>query len=356
MMPFLTEAWGNPSSTYRFGSRVSSALDLARSQVANLIGADLSEIIFTSCATEANNAAIHSALLADPTRRHVVTSQVEHSSVLHYCEELVRRGYEVTFLPVDQLGHVNLEHLEHAIRADTAIVSLMWANNETGVIAPVSQIGEICARRGIHFHCDAVQAAGKLSIDFPELPVQSLSLSGHKIGAPKGIGALVFREGAAYHPLIYGGKQEKGRRGGTENVANIVALGAACAIASQAGPKAWEEVAKIRNEAESMLLNGIAEAYRNGDPKSRLPNTFNIGFRGIDSDTLVTFCDRHDICVSSGSACLESALAPSHVVLAMTQSHERASEALRVSLGLKTPRHDLVRFVATVIDFAALSH
>jgi cysteine desulfurase len=355
MWPFFNEEWGNPSSIYRLGARAKSAIEVARAQVAALVGADSTEIIFTSCATEANNAAINSALLAAPQKRHVVTSQVEHSSVLHYCEGLAKKGRSVTFLSVSRNGLVDLEDLEKAIQEETAVVSLMWANNETGVISPVREIGEICAKRGVLFHCDAVQAVGKMPVSFSEMPIDFLSISGHKLGAPKGIGALVVRHSVPFHPLIVGGKQESGRRGGTESAPLIVGFGAACEIASKQSLTAWKRVEAMRDELQTNLLIMLRGAYSNGGSAPRLPNTLNIGIAGIDSDALVTYCDRNGVCVSSGSACMESAIAPSHVLLAMNGSHKQASEAVRVSLGLETKSEELDRLPVLLRQFVDLS-
>jgi cysteine desulfurase len=352
MWPFVTAEFGNPSSIYRLGGRAKTAIEGARERVAALVGAKPAEVIFTSCATEANNAAIHSALLTSPEKRHVVVSQVEHSSVLQYCEMLAKRDYKVTLLPVSREGLIDLQKLDATICADTAVVSVMWANNETGVISPVQAIGEICAKHRVPFHCDAVQAVGKVPINFEELSIQFLTLSGHKLGAPKGIGALVARRGFPFHPLIIGGKQESGRRGGTESVPLIVGFGVACEMASGAE---WEHITALRDELEVILLATIPGAYRNGIHKGRLPNTLNIGIAGIDADALVTFCDRNGVCISSGSACMESAIAPSHVILAMSGNYEQASEAIRVSLGGETKKQELDQFFALVRQFVTES-
>ena len=354
MQPFLMEDWGNPSSVYRFGSRAKAAVESARASVAALLDAEINEVVFTSCATEANNTAIHSALLSNPAKRHIVTSQVEHSSVQHYCEELVRRGYEVTFLPVSRDGLVDLAQLERTIRPETAIVSLMWANNETGVISPVHEIVEICDRLGVIYHCDAVQAVGKLPVSFADLPIHFLTFSGHKIGAPKGIGALLVRAGLPFHPLIVGGKQEAGRRGGTEGVPLVVALGEACRVAQTVSLGAWMRVSHLRDEFEAAIFRRSLGAYRNGIAEGRLPNTSNIGFPGVDNDALVTYCDNNGVCISAGSACIDSALSPSHVIQAMTRSHDQASEAIRVSLGLNTSPEELSILVDLLVRFADL--
>jgi cysteine desulfurase len=293
-------------------------------------------------------------LISNPKKQHVVTSETEHSSVLNYCRELAKRGLEITFLPVTRDGLLDLQKLENAIRADTAIVSLMWANNETGVIAPVQEIAEICARRGVAFHCDAVQAVGKIHIDFHRVPIQFLSLSGHKLGAPKGVGALIIKDGIPFHPLLVGGKQESGRRAGTESVPLIVGLGAACQIAS-ARVSEWEAIAVLRNRLEKELLSSLRGIYRNGAACFRLPNTLSIGIPGIDNDALVTYCDRNDVCISSGSACLEDAITPSHVILAMTGSYERATEVVRVSLGLDTQLEAILELPRLFREFVELS-
>ena len=225
MMPYLTSEWGNPSSTYKFGSKMKTVIEMARAQVAELIGAHPTEIIFTSCATESNNAAIHASLKANPKRKHIITSTVEHSSVLNYCIALEKEGYRVTYLPVDREGLLKLADLESALTEDTAVVSLMWANNETGVLSPVKEIGQICRSRNVLFHCDAVQAAGKVHIDMRDVQADYLSLTGHKLGAPKGVGALYVRKKVPFSPLVYGGHQERNRRGGTESVPLIIGMG-----------------------------------------------------------------------------------------------------------------------------------
>jgi len=354
MWPYLTEQWGNPSSTYRFGATAKAAVENARHNVAALINAQPDEILFTSGATEANNTAIHAALATQPERRHVITSKVEHSSVLGYCESLQGRGIAVTYLDVNREGQLDLAELSAAIRPDTAVVSLMWANNETGVIFPVAEIAALCLERGVRFHCDAVQAVGKLPVDLRRQPIDYLSLSAHKIGGPKGVGGLAIRTGTAFAPLLVGGKQEGNRRAGTESVPLIVGLGVACGLAARRGAAAWQPVMALRDRFETQIMLKLPDAYRNGAATPRLPNTFNFGLPGVDSDALVTYLDSRGVCVSSGSACMQSALAPSHVVLAMTQSHDRASEAVRISLALDTKPADLDHLVTLIGEFAAL--
>lgn len=323
--------------------------------VAALLGAAPEQLVFTSGATEANNAAIHSALLRHPGKRHVVTSMVEHSAVLAYCEYLERfLGVEVTRLPVDGGGNLSLDDLRAAIRPDTAVVSLMWANNETGVIWPVAEIASICAEMGVPFHTDAVQAVGKLSVAFRECGASFLTLSGHKFGAPKGIGALVVADPDSFVPMLVGGKQERGHRGGTENVPHIVALGVAADVAAKREPKDWATVRELCDELEKNVVETIDGAVINGSTSPRLPNTSNIYLPNIDADALVTYLDQKGICVSSGSACLESAITPSHVILAMFGSHDKASESIRVSLGAETSRYATNKLVGMIQSFAAI--
>ena len=335
MKPFFTERWGNPSSAYRFGSELKGALETARSQVAALIGARSSEVFFTGNATESNNAAIHAALRAKPKKRHIITSQVEHSSVLNYCMALEKDGYRVTFLPVDRHGLLQLADLEAALTDDTAVVSLMWANNETGVLFPVEDIGRLCRSRGVLFHCDAVQAVGKVPVEVTGLPVDYLSLTGHKLGAPKGVGALFVHRKAPFSPYLHGGHQERGWRGGTENVALIVGLGTAAELA-KASLSAFERTVRpLRDALEEGLLNQIPDAELNGHKTQRLANTSNIAFRGVDSDALLMLLDQEGLCASSGSACLADSPDASHVITAMKPELRGERNSLRISLGLE---------------------
>lgn len=356
MLPWLSGSFGNPSSIHGPGRMARRAVEEARRKVARLVGAEPEQVVFTSGATEANNTAIHSALLHHPAKRHVVTSVVEHSAVLAYCDHLERyHGVKVTRLPVDENGMLSRADLEAAIRSDTAIVSLMWANNETGVIWPVKELAGICADRGVAFHTDAVQVVGKIPVEFASCGASFLSLSGHKFGAPKGIGALVIADRDAFVPLIVGGKQEHGHRGGTENVSHIVGLGAAADAILSRGFDAWNQVTALRDQFERSVLEGISGTQINGGASQRLPNTSNLHFHGMDGDALVTFLDQQGMCVSSGSACLESAITPSHVILAMTGSHERASESIRVSLCMEVSETDLKKLHASLEAFAAMN-
>ncbi|HLG14120.1 MAG TPA: aminotransferase class V-fold PLP-dependent enzyme [Blastocatellia bacterium] len=332
MMPYFTSEWGNPSSSYRFGSKLKSVIASAREQVADLIGAHPMEMIFTSCATESNNSAIHAALHAHPAKRHIVTSAVEHSSVLNYCMALEKDGYRVTYLPVDREGLLKLADLENAITDDTAVVSLMWANNETGVLFPIKEIGEICRSRGVLYHCDAVQAAGKIESDVKKFPVDYLSLTGHKIHAPKGVGALYVRRKAPMSPYVHGGHQERGVRGGTENVALIVGVGKAAELALKHLPVYEKKVRPLRDELEQGILNSIPNTELNGHPTQRLANTSNITFQGIDSEALLILLDQEGLCASSGSACLADSDEPSHVVKAMKPESIASRQMIRFSL------------------------
>ena len=334
MMPFLREQWGNPSSTYAFGRQVGEAVDRARGQVAALINAEPREVIFTSCGTESNNSAIHSALVTQPEKRHVLTTAVEHSANTKFCALLQKRGYAVTFLPVAADGTLDLELLETSILPDTAIVSVMWANNETGVLFPVREAAAICHRKGVLFHTDAVQTPGKLKIDVRELDADCLSLSAHKLHAPKGVGLLYVKRRVKYQPLIVGGGQERGRRGGTENVANIVAFGRAAELAMASLDDENTRVQALRDKLENGILTGIPGTSRNGAQEPRLPNTSNIAFEGVEAEGILMLLDQAGICASSGSACTTGSLDPSHVLTAMGCSVARARSSIRFSLGI----------------------
>lgn len=316
-MPYFKAEWGNPSSSYRFGSKLKTVIETARAQVADLIGAHPREMIFTSCATESNNAAIHAALKANQQKRHIITSAVEHSSVLNYCMALEKENYRVTYLPVDRDGLLKLADLETALTDDTAVVSLMWANNETGVLFPVERIAEICKVRGVLFHCDAVQAAGKVEIDVRKVQADYLSLTGHKFHAPKGIGALYNRRKSPFSPYLHGGHQERGSRGGTENVALIVGMSKAAELAFNKVPNYERDVRPLRDALEKGILEKVSGTELNGHQTQRLANTTNITFHGIESEALLLLLDQDGICASSGSACLADSDEPSHVVKAM---------------------------------------
>jgi cysteine desulfurase len=333
MMPYLTTEWGNPSSSYKFGSKLKGIIEAARGQVAELLGAYRSEILFTSCATESNNAAIHAASKANPGKKHIITSAVEHSSVLNYCKALETEGYRVTYLPVDRDGLLNLADLENSITDETAVVSLMWANNETGVLFPVKKIAEICRSRGVLYHCDAVQATGKIEINMRQLGIDYLSLTGHKLFAPKGIGALYVRRKSPFTPFIHGGHQERAFRGGTESVPLIVGMGKAAELARKHLPGYDNKVRPLRDALEAGILNTILDTELNGHKTLRLANTTSITFHGIESEALLILLDQENVCASSGSACLADSDEPSHVVQAMKPESASLRHTIRFSLG-----------------------
>ena len=351
MRPYFMENWGNPSSSYRFGAELKGAIETAREQVAELIGASGREIIFTSCATESNNAAIHAALKANTGKRHIVTSAVEHSSVLNHCLALEKENYRVTYLPVDRDGLLKLVDLENAATNDTAVVSLMWANNETGVIFPVQEIAAFCRSRGVLFHCDAVQAAGKVEIDVRQVPADYLSLTGHKFGAPKGVGALYVSRKAPFFPLLHGGHQERGRRGGTECVPLIVGLGKAAEQARDHLRGYEQKVRPLRDALEEGILSSIPATELNGHQAQRLSNTTNITFHGIESEALLILLDQEGICASSGSACLADSDEPSHVVKTMKPDNGASRQMIRLSLGLENTAAE-VKTTLTAIERA----
>lgn len=334
MLPFLTEHYGNPSSIHRFGSAVGERLTTAREQVANLIGAtDPIEIIFTSCGTEGDNAAIRGMLEARPNKRHIVTTQVEHPAVLGLCQHLEKKGYRVTWLSVDENGGLDVEELRSALTDDTALVSVMWANNETGVIFPIEQIGAIVKAKGIPLHVDAVQAAGKIHLKVKDLPVDLMTISGHKFHAPKGIGALYVKRGLTFPPFMIGGHQERNRRGGTENVPGIIGMGKAAEVASSRIDSDATRIRGLRDQLESLLLRSCPGSRVNGDVQKRLPNTCNISFRYLEGESILVLLDQQGICASTGSACTAGSSEPSHVLRAMKVPPDWLQGAVRFSLG-----------------------
>lgn len=341
MLPFLRDRWGNPSSAYGFGRQVARHLDAAREQVAALINAEPREIIFTSCGTESNNAAFHSATVSQPGKRHVLTTAVEHSAVIKYGEYLRQRGYEVTFLPVERDGLLDVHLLEKSIRPDTALVSVMWANNETGVIFPIEEIAALCRSKGVLFHTDAVQAAGKVKIDVRATDVDFLSLSAHKLHAPKGIGLLYVKKRTKFQPYLIGGHQERGRRGGTENVAGIVAFGRAAELAVARLDEENTRVRALRDRLEQTIFRTIPRTSRNGAKEPRLPNTANVAFDGVEAEGVLALLDQVGICASSGSACTSGSLEPSHVLKAMGLPLARARSCVRFSLGVYNTAADV---------------
>ncbi|MBK8205544.1 MAG: aminotransferase class V-fold PLP-dependent enzyme [Planctomycetes bacterium] len=318
ILPVIGEGWGNPSSTHSFGQKARHEIEKAREAVARMLNCTPAELVFNSGATEGNNTAIYSALEGLPERKHIITTRTEHASVLEVVRYLGDSGYRVTELSVDRLGHIDLDELRNEISGDTALVSLMWANNETGVISPISAAGDIAKQFGALFHVDAVQAAGKLNIDLTEhAAIDYLTISAHKFHGLKGTGALFVRKDAGYTPLLRGGHHESGRRAGTEAVLGIVALGAAARMVSARLGEYATHMQTMRDRLQHSLLNTLDDIVINGDQHDRLPNTVNVGFKYIDGEALLMMMDAENICVSAGSACKSGSMEPSHVLLAM---------------------------------------
>ncbi|MCE5266241.1 MAG: cysteine desulfurase NifS [Deltaproteobacteria bacterium] len=334
MLPYFHELYGNPSSMHSFGGQVAQKIRDAREQVASLIGATPDEVVFTSCGTESDNAAIRSALTTYPDKRHIVTSRVEHPAIKSLCANLAGKGYRVTELPVDKNGILDMEQYVASLTPDTAVVSLMWANNETGVIFPVEKAAELAHERGILFHTDAVQALGKVPIKMEKNAIDMLSFSGHKLHAPKGIGVLYIRKGTRFSPFLIGGHQEKGRRGGTENTPSIVGLGKACELAAGHIARENTAVKELRDRLEKTLLARIPQSRVNGDTEERLPNTTNISFEFVEGEGILLLMNEYGICASSGSACTSGSLQPSHVLRAMGVPFTMAHGSIRFSLSV----------------------
>ena len=336
MRPYFCELYGNPSSMHFFGGQVQSKVNESRNRVADLLGASPDEIIFTACGTESDNAAIRSALDVFPDRRHVITSRVEHPAVLTQCRNLRQKGYRVTEIGVDGAGRLDMEELKGAVDDDTAIVSLMWANNETGVIFPVEEAAGIAKAKGALFHSDAVQAIGKIPINMAGSGIDMLSLSGHKLHAPKGIGVLYLRKGTPFRPLLVGGHQEKSRRAGTENAAAIIALGKACELAGLHMNAENTTVKAQRDLLQDTLMRAIPHARINGGGAERLPNTTSIAFEYVEGEAILLLLSEFGICASSGSACTSGSLEPSHVLRAMGVPFTCAHGSIRFSLSRYT--------------------
>ncbi len=332
MRPYFCELYGNPSSMHFFGGQVQSKVTEARERVADLLGAAPDEIIFTACGTESDNAAIRSALEVFPERRHIITSRVEHPAVLTQCRNLTQKGYRVTEIGVDDAGRLDMEEYKAAVDTDTAIVSLMWANNETGVIFPVEEAAAIAKAKGALFHSDAVQAIGKIPINMADSQIDMLSLSGHKLHAPKGIGVLYARRGTPFRPFLVGGHQEKSRRAGTENAAAIIALGKACQLAGQHMEAENSVVKAMRDRLQDALMAAIPHARINGGGAERLPNTTSIAFEFVEGEAILLLLSEFGICASSGSACTSGSLEPSHVLRAMGVPFTCAHGSIRFSL------------------------
>jgi cysteine desulfurase len=341
MLPYFHDFYGNPSSMHSFGGQVARKLTEARQRVAALLGADPEEIIFTSCGTESDNTAITSALANNPAKNHIITSRVEHPAVKVLCEHLAQKGYRVTMLPVNAEGVLDMGVYEASLTPDTAVVSIMWANNETGVIFPVEEAARLARERGIPFHTDAVQAVGKIPINLKRNTIDMLSLSGHKLHAPKGVGVLYVRKGTRFSPFLIGGHQEKGRRGGTENVPSIIALGKACELAAANMEKENTYVRSLRDRLEAELLTAIPQCKVNGNIEKRLPNTTNISFEFIEGESILLLMDQYGICASSGSACTSGSLQPSHVLRAMGVPYTMAHGSIRFSLSVYNTTEDI---------------
>jgi cysteine desulfurase len=333
MLPFLTRHYGNPSSGYSFAATARKAINLARERLAALLGCEPVEIVFSSGGTESNNAVINSALQLEAGGKHVITSAVEHSAVLRPCQDLAKRGYDATFLGVDGHGNLDVAELEAAIRPGTALVSIMWANNETGVVFPIEKIAEICREKRVLFHTDAVQATGKIPMRLRDSPINFLSLSAHKFHGPKGVGALYVSRRTRFSPLIAGGGQENERRGGTENVASIVGLGKAADLALEYLEEGKCNIRSMRDRFEKSMLEAVSGASINGAGAGRLPNTSSLSFEGIESPSALLLLDRQGICCSAGSACRTGSQEASHVLRAMNPSSDGARRSLRFSLG-----------------------
>ncbi|MEJ2698291.1 MAG: cysteine desulfurase NifS [Desulfuromonadales bacterium] len=342
MLPFFKEQFGNPSSVHWAGRAVSGAVEKAREQVARLINCAPAEVVFTSCGSEGDNMAIFGTLDALRDKgNHIITTSVEHPAVLNTCKFLEKRGFEVTFLPVDRFGMLDLKVLEEAITDRTVLISVMWATNETGNIFPIEEIGAIARKYKVRFHTDAVQAVGKIPVDVQKAGVDLLVLSGHKIGAPKGVGAIYIRRGTRMSPLILGGHQERNRRAGTHNVAGIVGLGVACELAGAELTEASDRIRKLRDRLEQGIMAAIPEIKLNGHPENRLPNTLNVSFAYIEGESLLLNFDMKGIAASSGSACTSGSLEPSHVMGAMCVEVTLAHSSTRFSLGHDNTEEDV---------------
>jgi len=332
MKPFFCQLYGNPSSMHTFGGQISQKIRNAREQVADLLGCEPAEIIFTSCGTESDNSAIKGTLAAAPNKRKIITTRVEHPAVLTVCRDLENHGYAIVELAVDKKGNLDLAQFEEQIDDDTALVTIMFANNETGVIFPIEEIAEIVKEKGAVFHTDAVQAVGKIPLNLSKSNIDLLSLSGHKLHAPKGVGVLYVRKGTRIQPFMQGGHQEAGRRAGTENVPSIVGLGKACELAAKNIDQENQKVKFLRDKLENALLQNCPQCRLNGDKKNRLPNTTNLSFEYIEGEAILLMLDKFGICASSGSACTSGSLEPSHVLRAMGVPFTAAHGSIRFSL------------------------
>lgn len=349
MMPFLTDVYGNPSSMHDFGVPVSRAIDHARSQVKDFFGAAKdSEIIFTSCATESDNTAIFSALQANPDRREIITSVVEHPAILQVCHFLEEYGYTVHYVPVDNKGRLDMDFYKSKLSDKVALVTIMWANNETGTVFPVVELARLAHEKGIVFHTDAVQAMGKLEIDVKNTDIDMLSFSGHKIHAPKGVGVLYVRFGTRFRSFMRGGHQERGRRAGTENVASIVALGKACELSGMHVKYVQQEVRRLRDKLEQGILAQVPRCFVTGDEENRTANTCNIAFEYVEGEGILLKLNHAGIAASSGSACTSGSLEPSHVMMSMKIPFTAAHGTIRFSLSRFTTEEEIDYVISQV--------
>lgn len=341
MLPYFHDLYGNPSSAHTFGGQVGRKIREAREHVAALLSASPEEILLTSCGTESDNTAIRSALATDPQKRHIITSRVEHPAIKSLCSHLSNQGYRVTEIPVDGQGQLDMDRYEESLTPDTAIVSLMWANNETGVLFPVEKAAEMAKEKGILFHTDAVQITGKMPIDMKSNQIDMLALSGHKLHAPKGVGALYVRKGTKFSPFLIGGHQESGRRGGTENTTHIIGLGKACELAANHMGEESSRVAGLRDKLENRILEQVPNSRVNGGGQPRTPNTTNISFEFVEGESILLLLDGFDICASSGSACTSGSLQPSHVLRAMGVPFTMAHGSIRFSLSVYNTEEEI---------------
>lgn len=354
MIPYLTESFGNPSSIYKIAQKNKNAVEHAREQVANAINAGVNEIYFTGGGSEADNWAIKGVAESYGNKgKHIITSCIEHHAVLHTCEYLETKGYEVTYLPVDEYGMISLDDLKNAIREDTILITIMFANNEIGTIEPIAEIGKIAHEHGILFHTDAVQAVGHIEIDVKAINIDMLSMSGHKFYGPKGIGALYIKKGIKLNPLIHGGAQERRRRAGTENVPGIVGMGLAIELAVKELPEELPRLTALRDKLINEILEKVPYSRLNGHPVKRLPGNANISFEFIEGEGILLLLDYKGICASSGSACTSGSLDPSHVLLAIGLPHEKAHGSVRLTIGHFTTEEQVdyvIKEIPPIID------
>jgi len=354
MLPFFTEQFGNPSSIHQFGNKVGRAINKARRQVQTLVGAEFdSEIVFTSCGTESDLTAIMSAVKAQPERTTIITTAVEHPAILAVCEQLEKEGYTIVRLGVDEKGRLDLDEYKSRLNDDVALVTVMWANNESGTIFPVVEMAEMAHEAGVMFHTDAVQAVGKIPLDLKSTKIDMLSLSGHKLHAPKGVGALYLKRGTRFRPTMRGGHQERGRRAGTENTASIVGLGVAAELSQSRIEHENTAVRALRDRLEAGILAANSHCFVTGDPDNRLPNTCNIAFEYIEGEAILMMLNKKGIAASSGSACTSGSLEPSHVMRAMGIPLTAAHGTTRFSLSYYNTEEEIDEVIAAIPEVIA---